>query len=181
MRLAFAILSSALFGCAAPPPPVRTGPPPPSACIGGLCVRPDHAIARPLGRFGDRRCLIVAWDGESNLPPTARVGVVDDTAAARPGIFLAVELPNLRSGVTYRLANTDARPGRGAPTAMSARVDPAVRFADQRIAERGEVVVIPTGGDMIVRVETTWPTGAHETATIVVPRAQNACGAPIEL
>ncbi|MBI2393966.1 MAG: hypothetical protein HYV09_30630 [Deltaproteobacteria bacterium] len=119
--------------------------------------------------------MILAWDGDAMLPPTAKVGVTDESPA-RPGVFLAVEVPRMLAGVPYRI-NPEKDSG---PSVLSVRVDPAVRFADQRIAEKGEVVLASAGDDMLVRVTTVW--GAHqEDALIVVARTNNGCGVPVQV
>lgn len=145
--------------------------------MGGLCVVPDHTVARRVKTERGSRCMILAWDGDAALPPTAKVGVTD-TAPARPGVFLAIEIPSIIDGVPYRISE----PSSASPstTVMAVRVNPAVNFADQRMAEKGEVMVTSSGDDMLVSVKTIW--GAHEEkAMIVVPRAHNACGMPVRV
>jgi hypothetical protein len=145
----------------------------PTACVGGLCVKPDHAIARKVRTEKGQRCIIVAWDGSASLPPTAKVGYADD-APARPGVFLSIEVPGMLAGVAYKLTETSDA------TAMSVRVDPAVNFAEKRLADAGDIILASTGEDMIVRVRTVW--GSHEeVAIILVPRAKNGCGLPVKV
>lgn len=162
----------ALAACAPPPPRAKSsGYEEPATCVGGLCVKPDHAIARKVRTEKGQRCMIVAWDGDGALPPTAKMGFTDDSPA-RPGVFLAIEVPGMLAGVPYKLGETSNA------TAMSVRVDPAVKFADQRLADQGDIVLSNSGGDMLVRVRTVW--GTHEEiANIVVPKAKNTCGAPV--
>lgn len=119
--------------------------------------------------------MIVAWDGDGMVPPTAKVAVTDESPA-RPGVFLAVEVPRMLAGVPYRIIpNKD-----GASSAISVRVDPAVKFADSRVAEGGEVVLASSGDDMLVRVRALW--GTHEeTAILVVSKGANACGTPVKV
>lgn len=117
--------------------------------------------------------MIVAWDGDANLPPTARMGITDDSPA-RPGVFLAIEVPGMLAGVPYKLGESSNA------SAMGVRVDPAVHFADQRLADTGDVILTSNGDDMHVRVRTVW--GAHEeVAIIIVPRTKNACGMPVQV
>ncbi len=163
-------LAVALVGCGGPPPPKRpAGPPEPGQCVGGLCVRPDHVLAR---KSEGRRCLIVAWDGESTLPPTAKIGFTDESPA-RPGVFLAIEVPGLLAGVPYRIASDPTKPK--STSVLAVRVDPGVKFADHRVAEKGEVTVIPSGDDLLVIAKTTF--GEQEqTLQLTVPKAHNGCG-----
>jgi hypothetical protein len=142
-------------------------------CIGGLCVKPDHAVARKVRTEKGSRCVILAWDGAADLPPTAKVSVTDESPA-RPGVFLSVEVPGMIEGVAYKLSD------KSAATAMAVRVDPAVNFADQRMADQGEIMLTANGDDMHVSVRTVW--GTHEElALIVVPKTKNACGLPVRV
>lgn len=163
-----------LAGCAgAPPPPRRhAGPPEPGQCVGGLCVRPDHVLAR---KSEGHRCLILAWDGESTLPPTAKVGITDESPA-RPGVFLAIEIPGLLAGVPYRVASDPTKAK--ATSILAVRVDPAVKFADHRIAEKGEVTVVPSGDDLLVIAKSTFA-DQEQTVQLTVPKARNGCGAAV--
>lgn len=157
-------------GCASAPPQKPSSYVEPATCVGGLCVKPDHAVARKVHTEKGRRCVIVAWDGDASLPPTAKMGYADD-APARPGVFLSLEVPGMLAGVPYKIGNASA---------MSVRVDPAVNFADQRLADQGDITLASTGEDMIVRARTVW--GAHEeVAVILVPRAKNGCGLPVQV
>lgn len=158
-----------LVSCAPPPRQAKSAYVDPATCIGGLCVRPDHAVARKVRTEKGSKCMIVAWDGDGHLPPTAKMGITDDTPA-RPGVFLAVEVPSLLAGVAYRVgANA---------TAMGVRVDPGVRFADQRLADHGDVILTTSGDEMHVRVRTVWGTN-EEVAIIIVSRPKNTCGMPV--
>lgn len=179
LPLLFALaIGGVLPACGSSPPPASShGTVEPATCIGGLCVRPDHVVARKVKATseGGHRCMIVAWDGEGMVPPTARVAVTDESPA-RPGVFLAVEVPRMLAGVPYRIVpERDA-----ASSAISVRVDPAVRFADHRVAEEGDIVLTSSGDDMLVRVRTVWGT-REETVILVVGKATNGCGAPINV
>jgi hypothetical protein len=143
-----------------------------SACLGGLCVHPDHVLARRTGEGRHGRCLVVAWDGDGSLPPTAHLGVTDG-APARPGVFAALDLPGFSPWARYSITSDPARAHTGAAV-FAARVDPAVRFADQRVAEEGSVRVEPLGDAAIVIVTTTWG-GRTETTQFTVPDATNEC------
>jgi len=165
----------AIAGCGSPPPKSSAGAAEPSTCIGGLCVKPDHVVARKVKTDQGHRCMIVAWDGEGMVPPTARVSVTDESPA-RPGVFLAVEVPRMLAGVPYRIVPHKL----SASSAISVRVDPAVNFADQRVAEEGDIVLATSGDDMLVRVRTVW--GTHEeTAILVVSKSTNGCGVPVKV
>jgi hypothetical protein len=167
------LLCLALAGCAGSPPNAKSSYQDPATCIGGLCVKPDHAVARKVRTEKGSKCMIVAWDGDSALPPTARMGVTDDTPA-RPGVFLAVEVPGMLAGVPYKLGESSPA------TAMGVRVDPAVHFADQRLADQGDIILTKSGDEMHVRVRTVW--GTHEeVAIIIVARPKNTCGLPVEV
>lgn len=172
----FALAIAAIScGCGGSAPRATAPEVEPATCIGGLCVRPDHVVARKVATEKGSRCMIVAWDGASPVPPTARVAVTDESPA-RPGIFLAVEVPRMLARVPYRIVPRESSAG----SAISVRVDPAVNFADHRVAEEGEVVLDSSGNDMLVRVRTVW--GAHEeTAILTVSRALNGCGAPVHV
>ena len=152
-----------------------------TACIGGLCVKPDHVVARKT--LGARsRCLVVAWDGTDSLPPTAHVSAVDDAPGARPGVFAAIDMPAFREGYSYPIAADPATASPGSASVFSVRVDPAVRFADERIADGGDVKVVKAGdGERIVVVNTRWSDGSTETASFVVPKAYNGCSSPADL
>lgn len=145
-----------------------------AACFGALCMHPDHVLATRVGAgAGERaRCLVVAWDGAGALPPTARVGV-DDDAPAHPGVFAVVDLPDLAPFSRYAIAR-DPSAVRASAAVYAARVDPAVRFADQRFADEGSVRVEPRGEDELVIVSTRWE-GRAQTASFTVPRAANGC------
>lgn len=173
-RFLLALSLAGLYACAPPRPP-----PAPAVeaatCIGGLCVKPDHVVARKVKTDQGSRCMIMAWDGDGLVPPTAKVGVTDESPA-RPGVFLAVEVPRMLAGVPYRIV-----PNRvSASSAISVRVDPAVNFADQRVAEEGEVILASSGDDMLVRVRTVWGT-REETTILVVSKSTNACGVPVQV
>lgn len=168
------VLAAALVGsgCGGAPPPRAAPATEPSACLGGLCVRPDHVVARRTGEGRHARCLIVAWDGDGSLPPTAQIGV-HDRAPARPGVFAAIDLPSFAAWSSYPITSdpTTSRTGAGV---FAARVDPAVRFADHRVADGGSVRVEPLGSAAIVLVSSTIH-GQHETARFLVPDAANEC------
>ena len=172
-----ALLFMGFAACAPPPPRSKVGPPEPATCVGGLCVKPDHTVARKVKTERGSRCVILAWDGDAALPPTAKMGVTDDSPA-RPGVFLSIEIPSLIDGVPYRISE----PNTASPTTtvVAVRVDPAVKFADQRMAEKGEVMVTSSGDDMLVQVKTIWG-ATEEKAMIIVPRAHNTCGMPVRV
>lgn len=166
------LVALALCGACSPPPPrSASGYEEPATCVGGLCVKSDHAVARKVRTEKGQRCMIVAWDGEASLPPTARMGITDDSPA-RPGVFLSIEVPGMLAGVPYKLGETSNA------TAMAVRVDPAVKFADQRLADEGDITLTTSGDDMVVRVRTVWAKH-EEIAIIVVPRTKNTCGKPV--
>jgi len=175
--LVVAVVAVVLAACSPAVPKSKVGPPEPSTCVGGLCVKPDHTVARKVKTDKGSRCMILAWDGDASLPPTAKVGVTDD-APARPGVFLAIEIPSIIDGVPYKIS----APSSTSPstTVMAVRVDPAVRFADQRLAEKGEVMVTSSGDDMLVQVKTIWGT-SEEKAMLVVTRPHNTCGVPVRI
>lgn len=160
-------------GCGPTRPDAKTVKDAQITCIGGLCVKPDHAVARKVRTDKGSRCVILAWDGDANLPPTAKISVTDD-APARPGVFLAIEVPGMIEGVAYKLSD------KSAASAMSVRVDPAVKFADQRMADEGEIMLKANGNDMHVSVRTVWG-GHEELALIVVPKTKNTCGLPVRV
>ncbi len=167
-----ATLATAGAACGGPPAPKTVDFPHATQCVGGLCVRPDHAIARRITTIDGKRCLIVAWDGRSDLPPTAKVANTDESPAAA-GVFLSIELPTLRSGVPYAISSEP----KASTTVLSAQVSPSVQFTDRRIASAGYVTVLPSGDDLLVIVQTKWEGGREETAQFVVTKAQNGCGA----
>lgn len=173
--LAALAIAGISLGCEPARPRTSAAVVEPTTCIGGLCVRPDHVVARKVAGPAGSRCMIVAWDGEGLVPPTARVAVTDESPA-HPGIFLAVEVPRMLAGVPYRIVPNRESAG----SALAVRVDPAVKFADHRVAEEGEVVLASAGDDMLVRVRTVW--GAREeTAILVVSKNTNGCGAPVRV
>jgi len=175
--LVIAAVAVVLAACAPPPPKSKVGPPEAAMCVGGLCVKPDHTVARKVKTERGSRCIILAWDGDAALPPTAKVGVIDDSPA-RPGVFLSIELPRLIDGTPFPIS----APGTSSPTTtvLAVRVDPAVNFADQRMAEKGAVTVTSSGDDMLVQITTVWGT-TEEKALIVVPRVHNTCGMPVRI
>jgi hypothetical protein len=122
----------------------------------------------------------MAWDGDSNLPPTAKVAIVDDSPA-RPGVFAAIDMPSFREGYAYPIVSDPNTASPGAAGVFAVRVDPAVHLADQRVADAGDVTVVRDGTDRIVVVKAKWSDGHTETATFVVPKAFNGCSAPGEL
>lgn len=173
--LAVLAIGGISLGCGAPPPKSSAAAAEPATCIGGLCVKPDHVVARKVKTEAGHRCVITAWDGEGMVPPTARIAVTDESPA-RPGVFLAVEVPRMLAGVPYRIVPNKE----SASSAISVRVDPAVKFADSRVAEDGEVVLTSSGDDMLVRIRTVW--GTHEeTAILVVSKPTNGCGTPVRI
>lgn len=162
-----------LTACGPSRPTSRTSKDEQTTCIGGLCVKPDNAVARKVRSGKGMHCMIVAWDGDASLPPTAKMGITDDSPA-RPGVFLAVEVPGMLAGVPYKLSE------KSEATAIAVRVDPAVRFADQRMADEGEIMLTTSGDEMHVSVRTVWG-GHEELAIIVVPRTKNTCGLPVRV
>jgi len=167
----------ALLGCASsgPPKTVRSGEGDfddveRTSCIGGLCVKPDHVMARRDGPKG--RCLVMAWDG-SSLPPTAKMGAYDDSLS-RPGILTAVDVPAIRDGASYRVVLDPEKSGTGLASVFAVRVDPSARFADHRIAESGDVTIVREGDDARITVKTKWGERT-ETASFVLARAHNGC------
>ncbi len=172
---AIAALASVLSACAGAPEPkaAHVDPDEPTNCVGGLCVRPDHVVARKLPDGNKTRCLLMAWDG-SLLPPTAKVGVVDDSPA-RPGVFAAIDMPSLREG-NYPVAPDPALGAPGSAAVFAVRVNPAAQFADQRIADGGSVSVAKTvDGAHIVIVESIWSDGHRDSATFVLPKVFDGC------
>ena len=143
-----------------------------NACVGGLCVRPDHVTATRLGDGRNPRCLVVAWDGADDLPPTARVGVTDG-APARPGVFAVVDLPVFEPFTRFAITR-DPSSARAGASVYAARVDPGVRFTDHRVADDGSVRVEPKGDAALVTVTTTWE-GRAQIASFTLPRAANGC------
>lgn len=143
-----------------------------SACVGGLCVHPDHVTATRLGSGRNPRCLVVAWDGSDALPPTARMGVTDG-APARPGVFAVVDLPVFEPFSRFAITK-DPSTARSGASVYAARVDPGVRFADHRVAADGSVQVEPAGDGALVTVTTTWE-GRQQIASFTLPRAANGC------
>jgi hypothetical protein len=143
-----------------------------SACVGGLCVHPDHVTATRMGSGRNPRCLVVAWDGADDLPPTARVGVTDG-APARPGVFAVVDLPVFEPFSWFAITK-DPSTTRSGASVYAARVDPGVRFADHRVAADGSVRVEPAGDGALVTVTTTWE-GREQIASFTVPRTSNGC------
>ncbi len=181
----FAIALLAVAGasaCAsAPAPRSAQDPDEKTACVGGLCVKPDHVVARKLPDGTRSRCLVIAWDGSDSLPPTARVGVTDDSPA-RPGVFTAIDMPSMREGFAFPIAADPSTASPGSAAVFAVRVDPGVRFADQRFAEAGDVTVVKSeGGERIVVVKVKTANGLFETASFIVPRAYNGCSAPGDL
>lgn len=160
------------------PRTISKGPQLPTTCMAGFCVKPDHVVARRAdpADASSRRCTIVAWDGDSDLPPTARTSTMDD-APARPGVFFSVEVPSLRSGTPFGIKSDGSTSG---ATVLVVRVDPAVKFADRRIVDAGTVTVVPQGDDLLVMIKSTSAAG-EETTSIVVPKANNKCGPVIEI
>lgn len=142
----------------------------PNACVGGLCVKPDHVSARKDGPKG--RCLVMAWDG-STLPPTAKMGAYDDSPS-RPGIFAVVDVPSLRDGMVYPVVANPDDGGSASAGVFAVRVDPAARFADHRIADKGDVTIVRSGSDAIINVKTRWGEKT-ESATFVLSKAHNGC------
>jgi hypothetical protein len=172
----------ALVACSAGPAPKSTvEKDDKTACVGGFCLHPDHVVARKVqGSRG--RCLIIAWDGTESLPPTAKVGAVDDSPGARPGVFAAIDVPSLRDGFSYPIASDldDAKPG--SASVFAVRIDPGVRFADQRVADSGDVMVLAQGAERILVVKAKWNGGKkEETASFVIPKAYNQCTNPADL
>jgi hypothetical protein len=159
-------------GCGSGPPrTISKGPAFPSTCLTGFCVVPDHVVARRLVP-GERRCVITAWDGPSSVPPTAKVSSADD-APAHPGVFITVEIPNLRAAAPYAI-KSDPMSKSGA-LVLVVRVTPAVTFADRHFVEDGDVTVIEQGDDLLVVVKAKSASG-EETATLVLPKSANGCG-----
>ncbi len=150
----------------------KGGPFDAGACVGGLCVHPDHVTATRLGSGRNPRCLVVAWDGTDDLPPTARVGVTDG-APARPGVFAVVDLPVFEPFSHFTIAR-DPTSVRDGASVYAARVDPAVRFADHRVAADGSVEVEPAGDGARITVRTRWE-GRQQIASFTVPRTANGC------
>jgi hypothetical protein len=138
----------------------------------GLCVVPDHVVARRLDPLKPR-CVITAWDGPSTVPPTAKTTYTDD-APAHPGVFFSIEVPSFRAATPYTI-KSDPMSTSGAQV-LVVRVDPAVKFADRRIVESGDVTVIAQGDDVLVVIH-----AGNETATLTIEKANNACGKPIEI
>jgi hypothetical protein len=180
LAIAFAVAGAA--ACAENPRP-RSAPDPEekTACVGGLCVKPDHVVARKLPNGTRSRCLVIAWDGTDSLPPTAKVGVTDDSPA-RPGVFAAIDMPSMREGFAYPIAADPSTASPGSAAVFAVRVDPAVRFADQRFAEAGDVTVVKSeGGERIVVVKVKAANGLFEIASFIVPKAYNGCSSPGDL
>ena len=176
-RLFTSCLVVALLGCASsgPPKTVRSGEgdfddTERTSCVGGLCVKPDHVMARRDGPKG--RCLVMAWDG-SSLPPTAKMGAYDDSPS-RPGILTAVDVPAIRDGASYRVVSDPEKAGVGLASVFAVRVDPSARFADHRIAEAGDVTIVRQGDDALISVKTRWG-DRIETAMFLLSRAHNGC------
>ena len=107
-----------------------------------------------------------------DINPTAKIGFTDDSPA-RPGVFLAIEVPGLLAGVPYRIASDPTKPK--STSVLAVRVDPGVKFADHRVAEKGEVTVIPSGDDLLVIAKTTFAE-QEQTLQLTVPKAHNGCG-----
>ena len=152
-----------------------------SECVGGLCVHPDHVVARKLPQGGHARCMVIAWDGTDSLPPTARVAMIDDAPGARPGVFAAIDMPSFREGYSYPIAADPSTGGPGSASVFAVRVDPGVRFADHRFADSGDVTVVRSGSERIVVVKAKFGDGRLETASFVVPKAYNGCSSPGDL
>ncbi|MGZ3421229.1 MAG: hypothetical protein ACXVEF_29190 [Polyangiales bacterium] len=168
----FALGLCLLLGCASGPPrTISKGPAFPSTCLTGFCVVPDHVVARRLVPT-ERRCVITAWDGPSSVPPTAKVSTADD-APATPGVFISVEIPNLRLATPYTIKSDPM--ARSAAMVLVVRVTPAVTFADRHFVEEGDVTVIEQGDDLLVVVKAKSSTG-EETVTLVLPKSANGCG-----
>lgn len=180
--LALPLLGLGALACAGDPTPkTAQDPDEKTACVGGLCVKPDHVVARKMPNGTRSRCLVIAWDGKDSLPPTAKVGATDDSPA-RPGIFTAIDIPSMREGYAYPIAADPSTASPGSAAVFAVRVDPGVRFADQRFAEAGDVTVTKTeGGERIVVVKMKSAEGLFETASFVVPKAYNSCSSPADL
>lgn len=179
--VALVALPIALAACGgAPAPKSKVYVDDKTACVGGFCLRPDHVIARKvLGARG--RCLVIAWDGTESLPPTAKVGAVDDSPGARPGVFAAIDVPSLRDGFSYPIASDLDLAKPGSASVLAVRIDPAVRFADQRVADGGDVMVLAQGAERILVVRAKWNGKKDETASFVIPKAYNQCSNPADL
>ena len=177
------IVGSGALGCGASGPGAKSASgaeESKSACVGGLCLHPDHVVATKVA--GSRgRCLIIAWDGTDSLPPTAHIAVSDDSPGARPGVFAAIDMPSLREGFSYPIASDPTLGKPGSASVFSVRVDPGVRFADQRFADGGDVKVLALGAERVVMVTAKWSSGKEETASFVIPKAYNGCTSPADL
>lgn len=180
--LAVALAAVGASGCADDPRPrAANDPDEKTACVGGLCVKPDHVVARKLPSGTRSRCLVIAWDGKDSLPPTAKISVTDDSPA-RPGVFAAIDIPSMREGYAYPIAADPSTASPGSAAVFAVRIDPGVRFADQRFAEQGDVTVIKAeGGERIVVVKVKTENGLFETASFSVPKAYNGCSSPADL
>lgn len=182
MALAFVACGAVTLGCASahPSPKSTTAVDDKTACVGGFCLHPDHVIARKVqGARG--RCLVIAWDGNESLPPTAKVGMTDDSPGARPGVFAAIDVPSLRDGFSYPIASDLDFAKPGSASVLAVRVDPGIRFADQRVADGGDVMVLAQGAERILVVKAKWSGGKEETASFVIPKAYNQCTNPADL
>jgi hypothetical protein len=134
-------------------------------------VVPDHVVARRLVPT-ERLCVITAWDGPSSVPPTAKVSSADD-APVHPGVFISVEIPNLRAASPYAITSDPM--AKSTAQVLVVRVTPAVTFADRHIVEAGDVTVIEQGDDLLVVVKAKSAAG-EESATLVLPKSANGCG-----
>jgi hypothetical protein len=131
---------------------------------------PDHVVSRRIEPT-ERRCVITAWDGPSNVPPTAKVSVADD-APTSTGVFFTVEIPNLRAATPYNISSDPM--SRSTAQVLAVQVTPAGKFS-QHIVDEGTVTLIDGQDDITVVIKAKSTTG-DETTTLVLTKFHNGCG-----